>query len=539
MSGSGQRDSFMPLRRARTWIIVWAAVALGLASDASAQKYNPDSYKPPAHRQPPREWPPHFYHQEAGVSVWSRQHSGIEVPGTVLPGISVTLPRQPTLSETSGGDDGFKPPTYPTRHRYMPKLQPARPIASAKTIEPRAHAPAPARPPPPSIAANLHPPPPAETRFRLDEILISTSPTLGPAAIARIVRRHRLIEIEFAPISLTDVSLRVWRIPDGRAVAEVVQELAGETLLSVQPNYVYTLEDGAQSPSAAPLDEYWLAKVNVDPALDIAAGNPVRVAVIDTAIDETHPDLDGAVEARFDAVDHGHPPRTLGHGTSIAGAIAGRGRIRGVSPSVRILAARAFDSDGSDQPISSTFSVAQAIDWAAQSGAQIINMSFAGPADPAVHAALAVAASKGMMLVGAVGNAGPKSAPLYPGADENVVAVSATDSDDAVYPLTNAGGYIAFAAPGVDVLLPAPNGGYAMETGTSVSAALVSGVVALLLERRPEASPQEIRAWLQKTARPIKNAGRDRVGAGLVDAGRALSAAAGKGDVSRPAAQAF
>ncbi len=108
-----------------------------------------------------------------------------------------------------------------------------------------------------------------------------------------------------------------------------------------------------------------------------------------------------------------------------------------------------------------------------------------------------------MTLVGAAGNAGPKSPPLYPAADENVVAVSATDADDAVYPMANAGPYIAVAAPGVDVLLPAPNGGYAMKTGTSVSAALVSGIAALMIERRPEASPSELKVWLEKTARPI------------------------------------
>ena len=78
-----------------------------------------------------------------------------------------------------------------------------------------------------------------------------------------------------------------------------------------------------------------------------------------------------------------------------------------------------------------------------------------------------------------------------------------------------------------------------METGTSVSAALVTGVGALLLERSHDASPQEIRGWLQQTARPLDNAGKDRVGGGLVDAGHALSVAAGKGDVSRPALQAF
>jgi len=107
-----------------------------------------------------------------------------------------------------------------------------------------------------------------------------------------------------------------------------------------------------------------------------------------------------------------------------------------------------------------------------------------------------------------------------------VLAVTATDADDAVYAMANAGPYVALAAPGVDVLLTAPNGGYAMETGTSVSAALVSGVAALLIERRPHAKPDDVKAWLTKTAEPLESAASRRLtGAGLVDARRAVEAA--------------
>jgi subtilisin family serine protease len=355
--------------------------------------------------------------------------------------------------------------------------------------------------------------------------VVSIQPGAAPATISQVLARHRLREVEAAEISLTGASLRLWRIPNGRAVAAVVAELAREApLASIQPNYLYILEEDAPLPAQPVLDEYWLAKLQDDPALDLGAGNPVRVAVIDTAIDETHPDLRGAVEARFDAIGNGKP-RTLGHGTAIAGAIGGRGRLKGVAPTVRILTARAFDSDGKGGALGSTFSIMKAIDWAAKSRARIVNMSFAGPPDPALHTLLAAAAAKGLALVGAAGNAGPKSPPLYPGADESVVAVSATDADDAVYPMANAGSYIAVAAPGVDVLLPAPNGGYVMETGTSISAALVAGVAALMLERRPEASPVEVKAWLEQTARPIGGADKDRVGAGLADARRAVAAA--------------
>ena len=94
------------------------------------------------------------------------------------------------------------------------------------------------------------------------------------------------------------------------------------------------------------------------------------------------------------------------------------------------------------------------------------------------------------MLIAAAGNAGPNSPPLYPAADRNVIAVTATDMEDRLYTGANRGNHIAVAAPGVDVLVPAPGGNYQFTTGTSVAAAHVSGVVALLIERNPKLDAQ-------------------------------------------------
>jgi subtilisin family serine protease len=383
------------------------------------------------------------------------------------------------------------------------------------------------------LAGNALPPPPGETRFRPGEVLVALAPATPPATVARILRNHRLTEAEAADISLLGTSIRLWRIPDGRSVASVVRELAGESSLTrIQPNYVYELQQepaGAASTPATPApptpQQYSLAKLHVDAGDDMVVSDPIRVAVIDTAIDETHPDLAGAVEARFDAIGGAGPPRSLDHGTSMAGAIAARGRVKGVAPNVRILSARAFDSEGG-KSLGSTLSILKGIDWAATERARIVNMSFAGPPDPALHDILAAAFGKGMALVGAAGNAGPQSPPLYPGADEKVLAVTATDADDKLYARANVGSYVAVAAPGVDVLLPTPRGGYAFETGTSVSAALVSGVAALLLERRP-ATPAELKRLLMTTATPLGTGAQAATfGAGLVDARRAIMAVA-------------
>ncbi len=426
----------------------------------------------------------------------------------------------------------------PARHRTPTRAvaPPPPPMASAHNPPPpppaMAHVPPPRPPTPPPapsprLASNAHPPPPGEAGFRPGEVLVSTPPGVAPATIASVLRRHRIAEAEVTTIALTGQSLRLWRFPVSRPVSSVVRELSGETTLaSIQPNYRYAIRGDAAKASSTD-DQYALGELDVDASLDLPSREPVRVAVIDTAIDEAHPDLKGAVVARFDAIGGAEPTHALEHGTSMAGAIAAHGWVKGVAPTVRILSARALDRDDRGLEMGSTESVMKAVQWSVDRGARVINMSFAGPIeDPGLHAELAAAYAKGLVLIGAAGNDGPKSTPRYPGADENVVAVTATDSNDAVYSLANAGSYVAVAAPGVDVLLTAPNGAYAMETGTSVSAALVSGVVALLLERQPQASPLQVKTWLMRTAEPLSVArGNSPIGAGLVDARRAVAAA--------------
>jgi subtilisin family serine protease len=192
---------------------------------------------------------------------------------------------------------------------------------------------------------------------------------------------------------------------------------------------------------------------------------------------------------------------------------------------VRLLAVRAFSTRANNVE-GTTFTILKGLDWAAEKGARIVNMSFAGPSDPRLRDALDKAYKKGMVLIAAAGNAGPKSPPLYPGADKNVIAVTATDSNDAVFTGANRGDYIAVAAPGVDILAPAPDGTYQFTTGTSVATAEVSGVVALLLERNPALTPADVRRILMSTAKDLGPKGKDRdFGAGLVDALKAVNAA--------------
>ncbi len=153
-----------------------------------------------------------------------------------------------------------------------------------------------------------------------------------------------------------------------------------------------------------------------------------------------------------------------------------------------------------------------------------INLSFAGPQDRLLSRALEAARARGMIIVAAAGNGGPQAAALYPGADPNVIAVTATDADDKAFPQANRGSYVALAAPGVDVLAAAPQAAYAFSSGTSIAAAHVSGLVALMLERRPDLDMAQVRAILSETAIDLGAKGKDPVfGAGRINAPAALA----------------
>jgi len=267
-------------------------------------------------------------------------------------------------------------------------------------------------------------------------------------------------------------------------------------------------------------DQYAPQKLNLIAAHRLARGERVLVAVIDSEVDATHPDLAGAIVRSFEAASEAERPHA--HGTGMAGAIAAHRTMLGTAPRVGLLTVRAFGTRANSVE-GTTFNILKGLDWAAAQGARVVNMSFAGPSDPRLRDALAKAKQKGMVLIAAAGNAGPSSPPLYPAADPNVIAVTATDPDDKLFPGANRGNHIAVAAPGVDILAPAPDGTYQFTTGTSVAAAEVSGVAALMIERNPALTPNDVKKILMDTAKRIGPKGKD-FGAGLVDALQAVSA---------------
>jgi subtilisin family serine protease len=363
-----------------------------------------------------------------------------------------------------------------------------------------------------------------ERRLVPDEVVIEIPNSATPQQIDALQRRHRLTRLESLTFQLTGTTLYRWRIPDRRSVASVVRALESDRLVaSAQPNYLFTLQqDGSKAAPEGDAAQYELAKLHLPEAHALARGDNVLVAVIDSGIDANHPELIGAVAQSYDTLSQPMTPHK--HGTAIAGLIVAHGKLMGAAPGAHILAIRAFAGAGANAE-GTTFNILKGIDWAAANGARVINMSFAGPSDPAIHRSLAAAHKKGIVLVAAAGNAGPKSPPLYPAADPNVIAVTATDADDKLFPQSNRGHYIAVAAPGAQILVAIPDGGYEVASGTSYSAAEVSGIAALMLDRKTSLSPDKLRDILLATAKDLGPKGRDIMfGAGLVDAYGALKA---------------
>ena len=365
-------------------------------------------------------------------------------------------------------------------------------------------------------------PPANERRFVDKEVVVSLPSSFSSEALKSLARRHRLERIQSESVELTGTAFHRWRIADGRSVRDVIRALEADAgVQTAQPNYRFTLQQGDPPRAArAHRAQYTVYKLNLPDAHRFATGEKVLVAVIDSGVDTSHPELSGAIAGSFDALNSPEPAHQ--HGTAIAGAIVAHVTLTGTAPAARILAIRAFSSSGTSSE-GTTLTLLKSLDWAITRGARIINMSFAGPYDPQIARALAEARRRGVVLIAAAGNAGPNASPLYPAADANVIAVSATDSEDKLFTQSSRGRHIAIAAPGSDIIVPVNGGGYQSLSGTSFAAAHVSGVAALLLQLKPNLSPDAVLKTLQSTAKDLGPKGRDdQFGAGLTDAYRAI-----------------
>jgi type VII secretion-associated serine protease mycosin len=263
-------------------------------------------------------------------------------------------------------------------------------------------------------------------------------------------------------------------------------------------------------------------------------GKGVRVAVIDTGVDDKNPQLSSAVDKSagrdYLAGGKGGDPTEdqVGHGTKVAGIIAARPRAGtgfvGLAPEATIIPIRQNDADSTGD----SDTMAQAITYAVARRADVINISQDTTKPLSATSALAQAVHRaideGVVVVASAGNDGldGKSKATYPAAFEGVLAVASSDRNNERASFSQAGPFVGVAAPGVDIVSTVPGGGQCADNGTSFSAPFVAGVAALLKEKHPDWTPAQIVTQIEQTAERVVNGHDDFVGWGVVDPVRAV-----------------
>jgi hypothetical protein len=338
-----------------------------------------------------------------------------------------------------------------------------------------------------ATGAEASPAPPSLTRIAVG---------YAPGA-ASSIRAHETALGATLLDSLDDIDAHVVGVAPGRATAVIAALLA-------DPGVRYVQLDGRAHAAGAPNDEYWPQEwspvtTHAPQAWDLTIGSPsVVVAVVDTGVDASQPDLQGRILPGYDFVNNdADATDDQGHGTAVAGVVAAAGNngigVAGYCWQCRILPVKVLGNDGSG------FNswVAAGILWAVDHGAKVVNTSLGSSSDDlTVAAAAQYAAQHGVLLVAAAGNDG-SSTLEYPAALPGVLSVSASDPNDQPYAFSNTGA--AVAAPG-DNISTGVRGTYVSFLGTSSAAPVVSGIAALAFSAAPAATPAQVTQALETTA---------------------------------------
>jgi subtilisin family serine protease len=275
--------------------------------------------------------------------------------------------------------------------------------------------------------------------------------------------------------------------PAAAAVTDVAADLAGDPLYRVQPAARYW--------HVADLHRY-------------TRGRDVKIAVVDSGIDASHPDLQGQLTLNDNFVDTGPTPPE-NHGTAVAGIIAARagsGGILGIAPQAKVMGLRACWQQRDLATRCNSFTLSKAINFAIQNNAQIINLSLSGPPDRLLDRLLDVALERGISVVGAIDPHATGAA--FPASHRGVLAVASQPRTDAPPASNNivrtnsdsSSAQPPLLAPGNDIPTTAPGGRWAFVNGSSYAAAHVTGMLALLDELRPGTPPAQMRTLLQSGA---------------------------------------
>lgn len=328
-----------------------------------------------------------------------------------------------------------------------------------------------------------------------------------PTIARDLQAQYRLRPVGEFPLTSINVQCFVFQVPNGQTLDAVIDRLRADPRVELaQPNQYF---EALQATATKPYRDlaYGAQLIRADLAHAVSTGRGVPVAVIDTGADTEHPDLQGRIAETATFVEGGESSfRNDRHGTAVAGIIgarAGGNGAQGIAPEARLTVLKScWYSDPDDAKARcSSWTLAKAVDHAINHRIKVLNLSLGGRADELLARLLATAEKSGIVAVVAAREKADD--PGFPASLATVIPVVACDLNGAVGRLQWSAVNFTAAAPGVDVVALAPQARYTLLSGSSLAAAHVSGVVALLLQQRPQASPEQIRTALRTTAKPL------------------------------------
>ncbi|MCB1821538.1 MAG: S8 family serine peptidase [Candidatus Competibacteraceae bacterium] len=371
-------------------------------------------------------------------------------------------------------------------------------------------------------------------QLRSRQIIVALAEKERPrwSAIAQELRsRYRLRSVGEFPLTSIGVQCLVFQVPLDQSLEAVLMQLRADPRIELtQPNQAFEgLQATAYDPAAryAAL-AYGVKLIGADRAWQVSTGRGVSVAVIDTGADIQHPALrDRKIETE-NFVEGGESSfATDRHGTAIAGVIsahvAASVGIKGVAPDAALTVAKAcwYADSVSAKARCSSWTLAKAIDFAINDGARVLNLSLGGRPDELLTRLLAVAERRGVIVVAATLE--DQENPGFPATLDTVIPVIACGPDGQItWPRWRNLPFV-LAAPGIEIAVPAPHGRYDLTSGSSLAAAHVTGVVALLLQQTPQLTSQQVRTILRTTMQPIQGPDSTPLRVGRIDACAALA----------------
>jgi thermitase len=355
--------------------------------------------------------------------------------------------------------------------------------------------------------------------FSSQQILVKFKPGTSLPEVAEI---HRQLGGQVKE-TIPGIGVQVVTVPKGQVMAKVKAYSSNAKVAYAEPDFVAQTVGNPDDPGFG--NQWGMVKIQAPEAWAVTTGSSsINIAILDTGVDLDHPDLANKLISNINFSSSATVDDVYGHGTHVAGIVAASTDnsigVAGLGYRSSLMNVKVLGDDG----LGYDSWIAQGIIWAADNGAEVINLSLGSPEPGStLEAAVNYAWSKGVVIVAAAGNNGSTS-PFYPAYYANCIAAAATDSSDSLASFSNRGDWVDVAAPGVSIYSTLINNGYGYKSGTSMASPHVAGLAALVFTVVADSNGNgllndEVRSRIQATC---DNIGISGIGSGRINAYEAV-----------------